>query len=359
MFEEYFYQSSSMDCGSMLIVDDDETNYEILANIFSPYYDIIYASNGKTGLEAVLNNKEKLCSILLDVVMPEMNGLQVLRSLKEAELLDKIPVFLITAEATVDVMREAYRLGVMDIIPKPVTPYVVLRRVQSVVELFSARKRLSDVVELQHLDLLSQAEKIISLNKGMIEALATAIEFRSEESGDHVRRINRITAHILSNTKFGNGLSSMDIEKIALASIMHDVGKIAVPDSILKKPGRLTEEEFEIMKSHTTQGAALLDKIPQLRENEAYEYARDIALHHHERYDGKGYPEGLKGDEISIWAQVVSLADVYDALICKRVYKKAFSREEALNMIKDGKCGAFNPFLLECFFKVENDLYNF
>ena len=169
-------------------------------------------------------------------------------------------------------------------------------------------------------------------------------------------RIHDITAILLSETNFCPGLSEEEIENIALASVMHDVGKIAIPDYILNKPGKLTPEEFEIIKTHTTQGAQLLERIPQLRENSSYQYAWDIARHHHERWDGKGYPDGLKGDEISPWAQVVSIADVYDALSCKRVYKDAFPREQVVEMIRGGQCGIFNPRLLDCFFSIEGRL---
>ena len=194
----------------------------------------------------------------------------------------------------------------------------------------------------------------------MIEALSAAIEFRDGESGGHVRRIHDITKLMLVRTELGSGLSAQDIDDIALASIMHDVGKIAIPDAILSKPGRLTPEEFEVMKTHTLQGELLLSRIPQLKESGAYRYACDIARHHHERWDGRGYPDGLAGDDISIWAQIVSLADVYDALTSKRVYKSAFSREESLRMIKEGECGVFNPRLLELFLGLEpeiNELY--
>ena len=340
----------------LLIVDDDAINCAILENIFAPYYDTAAAENGWAGLQRVRERENDLCAILLDVMMPEMDGIQVLRCLKDRGVLEKVPVFLITAETSSAVIKEAYTLGVMDVISKPVIPYMVLRRVQSVVELFQARERLSNVVELQQADLLAQAKQIIELNKGMIETLAAAIEFRSEESGDHVRRIHDITEYLLTHTPLGEGLSKIEVEQIALGSIMHDVGKIAVPDAILNKPGRLTPEEFEVMKSHTVQGAKLLEQIPQLRENGAYPYARDIARHHHERWDGRGYPDGLKGDEISLAAQVVSLADVYDALSCKRVYKDAFPREKVVEMIREGQCGSFNPRLLECFFLVVGEL---
>lgn len=341
---------------TLLIVDDDEINREILENIFRPYYRIRQAEDGEAGLAAILEAPGELCAVLMDVVMPKMDGIRAMRRLREEGLTEKLPVFLITAEASSSVMREGYELGVMDVISKPVIPYVVLRRVQSVIELFQARRRLTGVVESQQADLLAQAQKIIELNQGMIEALSTAIEFRSEESGDHVQRIQHITRYLLTRTELGQGLSPEEIDSIALAAVMHDVGKIAVPDAILNKPGRLTPEEFEVMKTHTVQGERLLERIPQLRESGIYRYACDIARHHHERWDGRGYPDGLKGDEISIWAQVVSLADVYDALSCKRVYKDAFPRERVLEMIRNGECGTFNPRLLECFFSVEEDL---
>ncbi len=343
---------------SILIVDDDPTNRKILGKLFSAYYTVIEAENGLVGMEQILHGDNRLCAILLDVMMPEMNGIEVLGKLKELKLLDKIPVFLITSDSSADIMKEAYALGVMDVISKPVVPYVVVRRVQSVVELFEARRNLNMVVEKQNIALLKQAEKIIQLNQGIIEALATTIEFRNEESGGHVQRISMITRMLLENTAFGAGLKEREINNIALAAVVHDVGKITIPDAVLTKPGKLTPEEYAIMQEHTTKGAAIIERIPQLRNSEIYEYACDIARHHHERWDGGGYPDGLKGDEISLWAQVVSLADVYDALNCKRVYKPAFPREKVLEMITTGQCGVFNPQLLENFLSVEDKLYD-
>lgn len=253
-------------------------------------------------------------------------------------------------------IKEAYQLGVMDVIKKPYISFVVMRRVESVIELFETRRHLNLVVEKQQVKLLEQAKQIIELNQGMIEALATAIEFRNEESGGHVQRISKITRLMLENTSIGKGMAQEDIDDIALAAIMHDVGKITIPDSILTKPGRLTPDEYEVMKTHTTKGVAILESIPQLHESRIFDYACDIALHHHERWDGRGYPEGLEGSSISPWAQVVSLADVYDALSCKRVYKTSYSRDMVIEMIGTGQCGSFNPRLLDSFFSVEDQL---
>jgi len=343
---------------TLLIIDDDAINRAILRKIFSPAYSVKEAEDGRKGLEQLLNPHNHFCAVLLDVIMPEMDGIEVLRYLKPLGFLEQLPVFLITAETGMETVKVAYEMGVMDVIRKPVVSYVVFRRVESVIELFEARKHLSNVVEDQQLELLQQAKRIIQLNQGLIEALATVIEFRDEESGGHVQRISEITRFLLEHTPFGEGLDEMEINNIALASIMHDVGKINIPDAILTKPGRFTPEEYEIMKSHTIKGLEILEHIPQLKESGIYEYACDIALHHHERWDGSGYPDGLKGDEISIWAQVVSLADVYDALNSKRVYKPPYPRDEVLEMIRTGQCGVFNPRLLDSFFQVEEQLFH-
>ena len=341
----------------ILIVDDDAINRAILRKIFSEFYPVQEAVNGYEGVSMLQESGYHFCAVLLDVMMPGMTGIEVVHWMKDNGMLDKIPVFLITSERGESVVREAYGLGVMDVISKPVISFVVLRRVKSVIELFEARRHLSRVVEDQNAELLRQAEKIIELNQGMIEALATAIEFRNEESGGHVQRISGITRVMLENTEFGDGLSESEIENIVLASIMHDVGKITIPDAVLAKPGKLTNEEYEIMKTHTLKGVAILESIPQLRGTGFYEYACDIARHHHERWDGRGYPDKLVGDEISPWAQVVSLADVYDALSCKRVYKAAFPRAQVIEMIKTGQCGLFNPRLLKSFDAVEEQLF--
>ena len=345
---------------TLLIVDDEKANRTILANLFADVHAIEKAESGQAALRRILAQPHDYCALLLDVAGNEADGFDVLEQLRRTGLSDQIPVFFITEHTDSSLTEKAYELGVMDVIRKPIVPYVVRRRVESIIELFQARKRLSYVVEDQRSELLRRAERIIELNRGMIESLSAAIEFRDGESGGHVHRIHDVTKLMLMRTDWGKGLSAQEIDEIALASIMHDIGKIAIPDAILNKPGRLTPEEFEVMKTHTVQGEMLLSHIPQLKDTGVYTYARDIARHHHERWDGTGYPDGLKGDEISPWAQIVSLADVYDALTSKRVYKEAFSREESLRMIEEGECGAFNPRLLESFLEIEpeiNQLY--
>lgn len=347
---------------TILIVDDIDINRAILRETFCNKYHILEAENGKQALEIIQGNIHKIAAILLDLVMPVMDGFETLEHLYRQKLLNVVPVFMITADRNEENMCHSYDIGVMDIISKPFTPYVVERRVSTVIELFQARERLSKVVETQERALEERAREIQSLNSSIIETLATAIEFRDCESGEHVKRIYDITYLMLYGLNEsgieGCNFTEDQIGQIATASIMHDIGKIAIPDRILNKPGRLTEEEFAIMKTHTLRGCELLDRIPKSRENPIYQYAYDICRHHHERWDGSGYPDGLKGNEITIWSQVVSLADVYDALVSKRIYKNAYSHNQAIEMILNGECGRFNPVLLDCLDRLQFHIQN-
>lgn len=340
---------------NILIIGGDAINRLVLRKIFSQDYGVAEAENGRLGLDLLLSRGSGFSAVLLDVNTPGVSGPEVLRALSERGVTEKLPVFLMVPEEG-GIAEEAYELGAADVIRKPPAALGALRRVESAIELFEARARLSQTARDQQAAMLEQANRTIRLSQGLIEALVTAMEFRGEEYGGHAARISQISRYVLENTSFGRGIGPEEVDNIALAAVMHDVGKITVPDAILTKSGRLTPEEFEIMKGHTTRGALILDSIPQLRESGVYKYARDIALHHHERWDGGGYPEGLSGDGISPWAQAVSLADVYDALSCKRVYKAGYSREKVLDMIRNGDCGMFNPKLLESFLEVEDHL---
>ncbi len=337
----------------ILIVDDDFINRELLKNVFSSQFTFEEAENGITGLAQIEKHKDKLCAIILDVEMPEMTGIEVLEEISRRGITETIPTFLITAYDDSELVEEAYRFGVMDVVSKPVSAVVVERRIKSVIELFSAREQLHEIVKGQEIKLSEKSKEMDNLHRGTLEALATAIEFRDTESGQHVSRIYGMTKYILTYTAFGAGLSNDNIENIARGAIMHDVGKIAISDVVLNKPGKLTKEEFEIMKLHTVKGAELLEKISHIQAHESYMYATEIAKHHHERWDGKGYPDGLAGNDISIAAQVVSIVDVYDALVSERVYKAAYSPDKAVDMIKNGECGMFNPKLIECFLEAE------
>lgn len=330
--------------GTILIVDDVEMNRAILEMTFSNDYQILEAENGKEALDIICREQNNLAAILLDVIMPVMDGFEVLEKMQELDMTAKIPVFLITAENSQEVLKRGYDLGVVDIIGKPIIPFFIRRRISNVI-------RLNNIVNEQEEILQHQAEEIRELNSSIIESLSTAIEFRDCESGEHVVRIKSLTKillRIVLELDESCGIRRQDVALIADAAVMHDVGKIAIPDHILNKPGRLTAEEFEIMKTHTVRGCELLDSVPRFRENPVYRYAYDICRHHHERFDGRGYPDGLKGDEISIWAQVVSIADVYDALVSDRVYKKAYTHEQACAMIQNGECGCFSSLILEC-----------
>nr|WP_288977209.1 HD domain-containing phosphohydrolase [uncultured Blautia sp.] len=328
---------------TILIVDDVEMNRAILDATFSEDYRILEAENGKQAMEFIMEQQDRLAAILLDVVMPVMDGFEVLEEMQKLNLTHKIPVFLITAENSQEVLKRGYELGVVDIIGKPIIPFFIRRRIGNVI-------RLNNIVNEQDALLREQAQEIRELNSSIIETLSTAIEFRDCESGEHVTRIRDLTMillHVIKDLDPSCRIEENDLPMIADAAVMHDVGKIAIPDGILNKPGRLTAEEFEIMKTHTVRGCELLDSVPRFHENPVYKYAYDICRHHHERWDGRGYPDGLKGDEISIQAQVVSVADVYDALVSDRVYKKAYHHDTAYEMIRNGECGCFSPLLME------------
>ncbi len=340
----------------ILIIDDDFINREVIKNIFADTFRFTEAENGLEGLRQVERHEQELCAILMDVRMPEMNGIELLEILYERGIPGRIPVFLITASEELDVARHAYEMGVMGVINKPVVPFIVERRVQLVVELYRAREDLGNRVRQQAQTIQENVETIDALHRSTLEAMASAIEFRDVESGEHTNRIYGITKMILQKTEMGWGFTEEEIENMAIGSIMHDVGKIAISDVILNKPGKLTRDEFEIMKAHTVKGYELMSRLRATQDHPSYQYAMDIARHHHERWDGRGYPDGLKGDEITIWSQVVSIADVYDALVSPRVYKKAFTADRAVEMILGNECGVFNPKLLRCFSQVEPEL---
>jgi len=336
---------------TILIVDDIDINRTILAEIFSNDYNIIEAANGRQAIE-IINSGIHLSAILLDLIMPEISGLDVLKEMNRTRKIKSIPVFLITAAESENTLLEGYNLGAIDVITKPFMTRFLQCRVNNVVELYEHRNKLQNIIE-------KQVERLNQMNQSVVETLASVIEFRDCESGEHVRRIGKLTGLLMTELSAAYPeyyLPKEEIDKIVTSSVLHDIGKIAIPDKILNKPGRFTKEEFEIMKQHTIKGCEILQRMPDIMDNGVYYYSYDICRHHHERWDGKGYPDGLCGDAISIWAQVVSVADVYDALTSVRVYKDAYSSETAVKMITDGECGVFNPKVLVAFKNILNKL---
>lgn len=352
----------------LFIIDDTEVNRAILVEMFKDEFEIVEADDGDTGLKAIAEtgDAKKIAAVLLDIIMPRVDGFAVLDQLVKKELHEKFPVILITAETATDIEREAYQKGAQDVIHKPFDPVIVRKKVDRAIELSEHRNELEErvaqqtqAIHKQFQALIAQQEKLNKANAELqdnnnriIEVLCTIVEFRNMESGQHLQRIKgivKIIATTLMHSFPQYGLNDHLIEVITNASAMHDVGKITIPDSILMKPGRLTADEFEVMKSHTTRGGEIVKMLKDLQDEEYLKISFDIARHHHERYDGNGYPDRLKGDEISIAAQLTSIADVYDALCSDRVYKSAYSPEKAHDMILAGECGVFNPDLLTSF----------
>ncbi len=342
----------------ILVVDDMEVNRAILSTIFENEYEVLLAEDGGQAIEIIGECGAELSAILLDIVMPNIDGFGVLDYLHRNQYMTSVPVILITSDTSYESKRRGYEMGVSDFISKPFEPDIVTRRVHNLIELYHHKNNLEEIVEKQTREIREKNDKLSAMNEHIINMLGTIVEFRSLESGNHIYRVRSFTDILLRRLMEDfpeYGITREQAEVISFASVMHDVGKIAIPDSILMKPGRLTDDEFELMKTHTQRGAEIIDKI-FISDDEVFKnYCYEIALYHHEKYDGGGYPEHLKGDEIPISAQVVSIADVYDALTSERVYKAAFSYEKAYLMILNGECGIFNPKLITCFKKAKKE----
>ena len=336
---------------SVLIVDDSEMNRIILNEMLKDEYRVLEADNGRTALDLVDRYGDELSLVLLDIIMPGMNGFEVLGELSRRTVADSLPVIMISSEDSDDVVLRAYELGASDYINRPFNARVVRRRVSNTIRLYAKQRRLTSLLSQQY-------NERVKNSRMLIDIMAGVMELRNGESGLHVTHIEKLTELLLGCLVHRSDKFPLDNEQrstIAMASALHDIGKMSIDDAILNKPGRLTSEEFEIMKTHTTLGADILFELGhQHAGNSLLEYAYQIARWHHERWDGKGYPDGLKGDEIPIAAQVVSVADVYDALTSVRVYKDAIPHQEAIQMILDGKCGEFNPLLLDCLLEVQD-----
>lgn len=338
----------------ILIADDSEMNRELLAAILEEEYEIIQANDGVQAVDCLQRQAEEISLLLLDIVMPHMDGFEVLSYMNKEHWIDSIPVVIISSENSPIYIKRGYDLGATDFIEKPFDANMVLRRSANAILLGAKQRRMTSIVSNQ----IYEREKSSKL---MINILSHIVEFRNGESGLHVLHIQTITEMLLrqlvqkENNRYA--LSKEQIRMITTASALHDIGKISIPDEILNKPGRLTAEEFAVIKGHSMAGANMLSELPlDQKEEPLVKTAYEICRWHHERYDGGGYPDGLKGEEIPVSAQVVALADVYDALTSERCYKDAYSHEKAIEMILAGQCGAFNPLMLECLLDISSSL---
>jgi putative two-component system response regulator len=336
---------------SLLIVDDDAEVRNELRALFEGECDIIEATDGVQAISIVSKQTEEIAPMLIDYDIPGLDGLAVLEHMRKNNYLKRIPVILIADENNVEICKTCYANGVTDIIMKPFEPFLVRSRVNNNMDLYYHKNNLEILVQ-------EQTERINEQNLRTINTLGTVVEFRNMESGLHIMRVREFTRLLLKQVAVDcpeYGLDSARIKMIAEASPLHDVGKIAISDTILLKPGRLTAEEFEVMKTHTTKGYDIIKNMTDMDDGEYLQCCAEIARSHHEKYDGKGYPDGLKGDEIPISAQIVSVADVYDALISERCYKKAYLKNVAFEMILRGECGVFNPKIMESFAKLKDE----
>lgn len=349
----------------ILIVDDVEINRELLSGMLEDEYEIVMADNGKRALEVLEKMHDDIALLMLDLIMPEMDGFAVLERLQKKPWGSKLAIIIISSDSATQTEARCFDLGVADFVHRPFNNKLVKKRVNNVISLYQYQEELeqrvakqTETLRKQYSLLMRQAEQLQKSKSNVIDILGTVVEYRNLESGEHIIRVKsytRILAERLMQDYPEYGLTKEKIEVIVSASALHDIGKIAIPDSILLKPGKLSDEEFEYMKSHTTRGCEILKNIKNAWDEEYGAVSYEICRHHHERYDGKGYPDGLKGDQIPISAQIVSIADVYDALVNERVYKSAFSKEKAFQMIATGECGVFSPKLLDCFWNVRKE----
>ena len=336
----------------ILLVDDSAMNRMILKEILGGDYSILEAENGQECLEKMQAEAGNIALVLLDINMPVMDGFEVLKAMNTNHTIEDIPVIMISSDDSDAAIRRSYELGASDYVNRPFDARIVYRRVTNTIKLYAKQRRLVQMVS----DQIRARENNTDM---LVGVLSHIVEFRNGESGAHVRHIRIITElllHRLLEISSQYPITAEQQDNIPLASALHDIGKIGIDEKILNKPGRLTPEEFEVVKTHSMLGAEMLHQLENFNEQPLLQTAYEITRWHHERWDGRGYPDGLKGDAIPISAQLVALADVYDALTSERCYKKAFSHEKAVQMILNGECGAFNPLLLQCLTDVQTDL---
>ena len=336
----------------ILVVDDSKFNQELLMEILGENYQYILANDGLEAI-SILQKDWTIDLMLLDINMPRMNGFGVLEYMNQYHWIDEFPVIVISAEEENSIIEKAYNLGAAEYIQRPFDAFIIKRRVMNTLVLYANQKRLTNVV-------VNQVYEKEENNKVMIGILSSVVGTYNKESREHILHIRIATQMLLRRLVHKTDaypLTESDITLIATASSLHDIGKVGISKEILNKPTKLTDEEYEIMKTHTLIGAKMIQDMDYPADKPLAKTAYEICRWHHERFDGKGYPDSLVGNDIPISAQVVSVADVFDALTSTRVYKKAYDYKTAIQMILDGRCGCFNPLLLDCLKEIGADIY--
>ncbi|MBF0558046.1 MAG: two-component system response regulator [Nitrospirae bacterium] len=342
----------------VLVVDDTPDNLSLMSGLLKDDYKVKIANSGERALK-VASSDTPPDIILLDIMMPEMDGYEVLKRLRTDERTSDIPVIFLTAKAETEDERYGLELGAVDYITKPVSPPIVMARLKTHLALKQARDFLKDKNEYLEAEVQRRTEEIIAIQDVTILALGSLAETRDNETGNHIRRtqmyIGALARHLKAHPRFGWLLTDENISSIYKTAPLHDIGKVGIPDNILMKPGKLTDEEFEIMKSHAMLGKSAIEEAERRLglEVEFLKFAKEIAYCHHEKWDGSGYPEGLSADDIPVSARLMAVADVYDALISKRVYKSAMPHEKARAIIVEGKNKHFDPDVVDAFLAVE------
>ncbi len=343
----------------ILIVDDSEFNRSLLTELLCGSFDIMEATNGEECMAVLGRYGTQISVVLLDIIMPVMDGFEVLRAMDEKQLIEDIPVIMISADNNNSNIRRAFEMGATDYIHRPFDAKVVEQRIRNTVKLYAKQRRMLTM-------LIDQTREKENNSRIIIDILSNAVGYINGESAEHIQHLKKITAMLLERLILKTdryGLAWKDCELIATAAMLHDIGKVGIDPAILNKPGKLTPEEYEIIKTHPLIGERILKngELAEFQGEPLLEAAVQICRMHHERFDGKGYPDGISGENIPIAAQVVGIADVYDALVSKRSYKEAYTAAEAIQMIQNGECGSFNPILIECLSelieKLTHDIY--
>lgn len=352
----------------ILILEDEEFSRRRLTEIFQDKYKIQAVQNEREGVEILRTQAASIAAVLVNIMIPARDGFSVMSRLSQKKLMHRIPFIMLTNEMTAELEKKGYEYGVISYLRKPFHPETAKLLVNNAVEVFQYKAQLelmlktqTEKLQQQNTLLRAMAEKQKRANEVLITSMSNIVEFRNLESPQHIKRVRELTTCLgtsIMKLYPEYRLTAEKLETMAWASALHDIGKIVIPDSIILKAGKLTEDEYEVIKSHTTKGAEIIKKVIRLENKEFCDYAYDIARHHHEKYDGNGYPDGLKGEAISIAAQIVSLVDKYDALTSKRIYKAAYTTDKAYQMIATGQDGVFNPKLLKAFAEVKDEFVN-